>query len=51
MMRPGELNEVEEVDEDISDDVMGSPRNRGSNNQILPQSIHERADSAHILDM
>jgi len=49
-MRPGELNEVEEVDEDISDDVMGSPRNRGSN-QILPQSIHERADSANILDM
>lgn len=37
-MRPGELNEVEEVDEDISDDVMGSPRNK--NNQILPESIH-----------
>ena len=47
MMRPGELNEVvEEVEEDVSDDVVCSPRN-----EILPKSIHVRNDSATVLEM
>jgi len=47
LLRPGSLNLVEEVDEDISDDMMPSPRGR----EVLPASIHEYADSAKILDM
>lgn len=47
MMRPGELNEVvEEVEEDVSDDVVCSPKTK-----ILPNQIHERADSATVLEM
>ena len=51
-MRPGELNEVvEEVDEDISDDVLSSPRRDREIKEALPQSIHERTDSNTVLDV
>ena len=47
MMRPGELNEVVEVeeDEDVSEDVLPSPRQK-----TLPICIHSRSGSATILD-
>ena len=47
LMRPGELNEVTEVeesDEDVSDDPMTSPRQEN-----LPSHIHTRINSAVIL--
>ena len=46
-LRHGSLNEVQEVDEDISDDVRpASPRE-----ELPPAIAHESADSATILDM
>ena len=50
-MRPGELNEVQEVDEEISDDVLASPRHEGEKG--LTQMITEQLnnDSATVLDM
>ena len=44
MLRPGSLNEVEEVDEDVSDDVSPSPRR-----EELPATIH--TESAQILEV
>lgn len=41
----GELNEIDEEDEDISDDLSSMQQ------KSLPTSIHERADSNTILDM
>ena len=52
VLRPGELNEVvEEVDEDISDDVLSSPRRDREIKEALPQSIHQRTDSNTVLDV
>ena len=47
LMRAGSLNEVQEVDEDISDDMRpSSPR------EDVPQALaHDSVDSATILDM
>ena len=47
LRRAGSLNEVQEVDEDVSDDMRpASPREEAN-----PALAHESADSATILDM
>ena len=52
MLPQGELNAVEEVDEDCSDAVSApSQDDQLHKREVLPAAIHERADSAAILDM
>jgi hypothetical protein len=51
MLRPGELIEVLEEDEDRSDDISASRASRAVSITSLPVSIHSRSDSATVLDM